>query len=352
MNSFAWKQLALFVALLAAGGPSALGADVVLRVKSIHQGTMIRLGDIADISAASTSELNDLATTILLPAPVPGTHQFLHRSQVRDLLAARGVDLEAISISGVAVVELGTAKPQAEVAVGGESSANLPTTEEIESSLQASIKQLLNQQTGHSQWRVETPLDTAAYLRAAKLGLELTVSGGRRPWTGRQYFKFVGSQPDQEMTVVATVTKIQPVVTVLRNIERGDLIRTTDVEIRQHEGNLSSSAVSSLAEAIGMEARRSIREGSIMLKSHLSAPLLVERGETVTVFARTAGITVRTFAVARQDGAQGELVQVETLAGKERFAARVSGRRQLEVLATGATTGDYASLPRHEALRR
>ena len=352
MNSFAWKQLAIFVALLIAGAPSALGANVMLRVKSNHQGTMIRLGDIADISAASTSELKNLATTVLLPAPAPGTHQFLHRSQVRDLLAARGVDLGAISMSGVAVVELGQAKPPAEVGVGEKSSVALPTREEVESSLQASIKQHLNRQTGHPRWRVETPLDAAAYLRLAKLGLELTVSGGRRPWTGRQYFKFVGSQADREMTVVATVTKIQPVVTVLRNIERGELIRTTDVEIRQHEGNLSSSAVASLAEAIGMEARRSIKAGSMILKNHLKAPLLVERGETVTVFARTAGITVRTFAVAREDGAQGELVQVETLAGKERFAARVSGRRQLEVLATGATVGDYASLPRHEALRR
>jgi flagella basal body P-ring formation protein FlgA len=352
MNSITIKKTVLFVVVLAIGAPSVFGANVALRDKSNHQGTMIRLGDIADISATPTSELNTLSTTFLLPAPAPGTRQFLRSSQVRELLAARGVDLGAIYLSGAAVVELGSAKPQAVFDVGEAVSVAQPTREEVEFSLQASIEQYLIRQTGHTQWRVETPLDLIAYPRVAKLGLEFTISGGRKPWTGRQYFKIAGSQAGQEMTVVAMVGKIQSVVTVIRTIERGELIRTSDVQISQQEGKQPSTALSSLSEAIGMEARRTIRADAIVLKSHLRAPLLVERGETVTIFARTAGITVRSFAVARQDGAQGELVQVEKLDSKERFMARVSGRRQLEVLATGATTSDFASLPRHEPLRR
>lgn len=351
MKSHTRKLVVLFVAFTA-GAPSAIAANVALRSKSNHQGSMVRLGDIADISAASTTELNNLSSTELLPAPAPGTLQFLRRAQIRDLLAARGIDLGAISLSGSDIVEVGAVKPQVDLGVEGEQTVTAPTRREIESSLHASIKQYLSEQTGHDRWRIETPLDTADYLRLANLGFELQVGGGRKPFAGRQYFQITGVQPDQEMIVVANVTRIQPVVTALRKIDRGEFIRAADVEVREHEGSLPSTAISTLAEAVGMEARRSISEGSILQKSQLSAPLLVERGETVTVFARTAGITVRTFAVARQDGAQGELVQVETLDGKDRITARVSGRRELEVLATGATTSDFASLPRHEATRR
>jgi flagellar basal body P-ring formation protein FlgA len=353
MNSHAGKLALLLVALIV-GTPSAFAANVALRARSNHQGTMVRLGDIADISAASTTELNNLSTMVLLPAPAPGTLQFLRRSQIRDLLAAHGVDLGAISLSGAEVVEVGAskAKPQVDVAAPEKEAVPAPSRQEIESSLHASIKQYLSEQTGHDRWRIEVPLDTAAYLRLANLGFELTASGGRKPYTGRQYFQVTGEAADQEMIVVATVTRIQPAVTALRKIEQGELIRAADLEVREHEGNLPSTAISTLSEAVGMEARRSISEGTILQTSQLSAPLLVERGETVTVFARTAGITVRTFAVARQDGAQGELVQVETLDRKDRFMARVSGRRELEVLATGATASDFASLPRHEATRR
>lgn len=346
MNSPLWTKLVVIVVVVA-GAPSALAASVALRAKSNHQGTMILLGDIADISAASTTELNDLVTTALMPAPAPGASRYLRRAEIRDLLAARGIDLGAISLSGADIVEIGKPSPPVET-----EAESRPTPEQIEASLHASIKHYLSRQTGHAQWKVETPPDSAAFLRIAKLGVELTASGGRKPWIGKQYFKIAGADSDQEITVVATVTKIQPVVTALRAIQRGELVRATDVEITQHEGNLSSAAVSSLADAIGMEAQRSIQAGTILLQSHLTAPLLVERGETVTVFARTAGITVRTFAVARENGARGDLVQIETLDGEERFAARVSGRRQLEVLAAGATPEDFASLPRHEAIQR
>ena len=110
--------------------------------------------------------------------------------------------------------------------------------------------------------------------------------------------------------------------------------------------------MTSVSQAVGMEATRSIRSNQTLLRAHFTAPQQVARGETVTVFARTQGISVRTFAVARQDGALGDLIQVETVDKKDRFVARVSGRRELEVLAAGATASEYASLPRHDELQR
>ena len=352
MNLPTWKKLVLLGFVLTTSVSSASGANVALRAKSHHQGSMIRLGDIADISAASTSELNDLGTTVILPAPAPGRQHFLRRAQVRDLLAARGVDLGAIYFSGAEVVEVGIAASKEQLGTSDERLASQPTADEIESSLHASIKQYLSRESRHSRWNVATEIDSAALRRLAQLGFELNVSGGRKPWVGRQYFSITGDQSAQTVTIAANVTKIQPVVALLRTVQRGELIRVSDLEIRQHEGALPNAAVSSLAEAVGMEAKRTIKADTILLESFLSSPLLVERGETVTVFARTAGITVRTFAVARQNGAHGELVQVESLDDKQRFTARVSGRRQLEVLATGATAGDFATLPRHEPLRR
>ena len=349
MNMVTWKQFAILAALVASVTP-APGANLVFREKSSHQGTMIRLGDIADIATASSAELKDLSTTILLPAPAPGTLQYLHRDQIRDLLVSRGFDLHGIEMTGATVVELGAANPQVEP----ENQIVQPVLTEQEAAdlLQAAIQQYLAERTGHDRWKVKTSLDTTAYLRVASLGAELQIYGGRRPWTGRQQFQIAGRDSQERTVVVANVIKIQPVVILLRDLASGELVRATDVEIGLHEGSLSSTTITQLSQAIGMQARRSIQAGKILLESHLSAPLQVERGETVTVFARTAGITVRTYAVALEDGARGELIQVETLDGKERFAARVSGRRQLEVLASGTTVSDYASLPRHDTYRR
>jgi flagella basal body P-ring formation protein FlgA len=93
-----------------------------------------------------------------------------------------------------------------------------------------------------------------------------------------------------------------------------------------------------------MVARQTLRPGVLVLENHLQAPRLVERGETVTVFARTGGIQVRTHVVAKQDGSLGDLIQVETVDRRERFMARVTGLRELDVFATGATVAEHTTL--------
>jgi hypothetical protein len=53
---------------------------------------------------------------------------------------------------------------------------------------------------------------------------------------------------------------------------------------------------------------------------------------------------VKVNGVAKQKGSLGELVLVETFDGRERFMARVTGIRQLEVFTTGATAMEHATL--------
>ena len=62
----------------------------------------------------------------------------------------------------------------------------------------------------------------------------------------------------------------------------------------------------------------------------------MRRGEVVTVYARASGIRVRTVARSRDDGGEGELVSVESLADRSTFYARVSGIREVEVYARAA----------------
>ena len=90
---------------------------------------------------------------------------------------------------------------------------------------------------------------------------------------------------------------------------------------------------------IGKETTRAIAAGKPLTHDAVRPQLLVRRGEVVTVYARAAGIRIRTMARARDDGGEGELVAVETLTDRSTFFARVSGIREVEV---------YARAPRAE----
>lgn len=329
------------VLLCGLASSSTRAASVVLREHAEDFGSVIRLGDIADVSSATTAEVDDLATTPLLAAPAAGTNLFLRLSQIRDLLTSRGVNLNNVSFSGAAVVEIGGAAKLV-VATKKPLVEELPL-DEVESIVLHAIEQYLDQQAARTGWRIEFELDATILPKIARLGRQFQVRGGRRPWSGTQRFRLSTADSASPIFVTARVVEIGPAVFVLRKIERGDLIRAADVEVRQHEGRLPATTLTSLRQVIGKESLRSIPLGAIVQKNFVREPLMVERGETVTVFARTGGVSVRTFATAKQDGAQGELIQVETLDKKERFNARISGRRELEVLATGARARDFAS---------
>ena len=129
----------------------------------------------------------------------------------------------------------------------------------------------------------------------------------------------------------------------VRPIDAGDFVRATDVALQPYSGSLSPQAIHVARIGDRQGSGQAMRPGGVLLINQLRSPRLVRRGERVSVRARAAGITVRTYATAQQDGSLGDLIPVQALEGKERFAARVSGLRELEVFAAGASAGETAA---------
>src|SRR5262245_47257661 len=69
-----------------------------------------------------------------------------------------------------------------------------------------------------------------------------------------------------------------------------------------------------------------------------SAAPLVARGSTVTVHARTAGVTVTTSGKAIEAGTAGESINVELADTKQRVLARVTGPQMVEVSVAAGTS--------------
>jgi len=357
MKSLSYS-LVLLTALLASS--SSDGAEFVLRERATQNGTVIRLGDIADISTASSSELKRLASTPLLPAPAPGTQQFLNVSQVRELLVARGIPIKGMTFSGAQVVEIGAAtvlpKTGSLKTVSSATDAQSMPLElskrEVELRVQLAIERSLQSIT-NNRWRVEVLLNEKQALEISSLGDELLVRGKPQPRSGKMRFVLSASGKNKsELAVMATVTEIRSVVVVKQRIERGHLIRAANVEIREQEGNLPKGSIADLQLVIGKEALQTLRPEKIVQQNQIRAALQVRRGETVNVFVRTGGIVVRTRAVSKSNGALGELIILETLADKKRIDASVSGPGEATVYATGGRATDYASLNRDDRRRR
>jgi flagella basal body P-ring formation protein FlgA len=265
---------------------------------------------------------------------------------VRDLLAASGVDLRSVVIRGAAQVIIAPPPARDAVAPIGRRTAQPPPRELVAEQAVQSIIAYLRVQTGHDLWNVTVSPDDNLVDACWRLGNQLPISGGQAPWTGRQQFTITVPGADKPMLVFAAVERVEMLAFAVRPITRGSFVRATDVALRPYTRTAPTNATTSLDAIVGKEAVQDIRENSMIMTSQVRAPLLVRRGERVSVCAKAAGVIVRTYATAQQDGSLGDLIAVQALETKDRYSARVSGVRELEVLAIGASADDLTSIGR------
>ena len=311
-------------------------AEVLLRPIATPGGTVVRLGDIADLRGGPVPELQALADRPLMPAPPPGTKRFLSVREIRDVLVAGGMDLAEHRFTGAAQVAISGHTPEAlRRRVGSLSPLAL---RRVEADLGESIRRYLSKMAQADEpWLIELALDDDQRRQLAEAPVPWLIEGGGSPWVGHQtltivYQTTVGTG---RMAVEADVSLPEPVAVLTRPLQRGDFLSRADVALVRPTGDVAQrtdDAFHALEDIVGKIARRPLREGLVLAPSMIEAPTLVRRGQLVSVVAIAHGIRIKMEARARQSGAAGDLVQVETLDTREPFAAQVSGDGEVQVI--------------------
>ena len=146
------------------------------------------------------------------------------------------------------------------------------------------------------------------------------------------------------MTVPAAV------VATVRSLPRGT-VSADDLELQNDGLDDASGGFHTIEEVIGRETTRAVAAGRSLSQDSLRAPLLVRRGEVVTVYVQGSGIRIRTNARAREDGSQGDLVSVDSLLNRKTYFTHVTGVREVEVYrsvapgrASGGSRGDRETI--------
>jgi len=302
-----------------------------------------------------------------MPTPAPGTQRFLRMREVQDLLAAHGEDMARLNFQGERIIAVGSpasrdeagtdtrppanadassagARERRRAAWLGESVVAAPRELAAEEAAQCRrqltelVLEHLRRSSGQDGgWNATFKVSNRELQQVSMATSPLTCAGGRSPWVGQQRFviTFATPQGDARVAVFANVTRPLPVVKAVAPVERGKLITAADVAVELSEDSFLALGrrvpFDSIERLVGMEATRPIQAGEVVFTDSVRMPLLVKRGEEITVIAQGGGIRVRTVARARQDGARGELVQLETPGSRERFDAVVVGQREAVV---------------------
>ena len=335
-------------------------AEIVIRAKCECSGPVVTLGDIAEINGAEINgaqingaQINGagqganerLAAVDLFPAPPAGRELFLHVREIQDILALRGEDIARHRFSGSSRIAIKRSCGVKQAAY--EKPISDATSRSANRRVHDAVLDYLKSSSASTKaWTVDLtlmPEQIRPFLGPVR---QIAVGGGKSPWTGPQRFRITvvrQDQPPVEFEVDAQVTLPDSVVVARRAIPRDTILTAADLAICPDvSGGSDIETLSTIEEAVGRQTTRTISVGKVIDKQWIRSPLLVRRGEIVTVTASASGIRVSTNARARGDGSLGELISVESLHDRKTFYARVCGTRETEVFAPPVRTPGVA----------
>ena len=127
--------------------------------------------------------------------------------------------------------------------------------------------------------------------------------------------------------LLSDVEQSEYVLISATSIVRGQVITADMVEqTLQPKTQIGPQTLSRVEEAVGLEATRTIRAGSPIAVSDVTAADLVRKGETVTLTLTRGALTITVDTVAMGDGKMGEQVELTNPESGKIIRGVVTGR--------------------------
>ena len=131
--------------------------------------------------------------------------------------------------------------------------------------------------------------------------------------------------------VPVTVHRFAEFAILARPVERGQLITGDMVRLARAARPPRARAFASLAEVVGLRARRQLRAGAVVLDRDVEAPPLVRRGQPVRVVFERGALEIELRGEALADGWDGDRVRVRSGELDAPVEGRVAGPGEIRL---------------------
>jgi flagella basal body P-ring formation protein FlgA len=298
---------ALFLAGPVPGAAAPPEGRVVVSPTATVDGEAIRLGDIASLAGTAA----ELARLDIQPAPKPGTTLSVSGAAILERLRAQ-VDLERVRYVIPPLVRVRRRAQEVPAAA-------------VRALVEEYVGHQLEALGGRALLRI---VEVPGPVRLAPGPYDTRVNAARQgPLTGRTRIAVDFVQNDvvvETVTATAHVEVFEEVYVARRAIPRGTILGPDDLLAeRRAAAALPRGAVLRAADAIGMEARAPISALTPLRHDQLGAPVLVRRGDIVTLVAESGALRITTKGEVREDAARASQVRVWNLGSRREVIGRV-----------------------------
>lgn len=142
-----------------------------------------------------------------------------------------------------------------------------------------------------------------------------------------------GLEGNIQTDLIVSLEKNPVAIVPIKSIRSGNRLGRADLTERPIPiDEWDDSYCTDPIELVGMETRSNLRGNEPILRSQIGKPTLIRRGDLVEVRVINGSISVTTNAKSLGDGAESELVEIETLEPRKRLVARVVNSGEVEIV--------------------
>ncbi|WP_179737883.1 MULTISPECIES: flagellar basal body P-ring formation chaperone FlgA [unclassified Bradyrhizobium] len=330
--------LATISALLALALPAAAADDFIasptLRASVTVTSDVVRVGDLIDNAGSA-------ALIPVYRSPDLGTTGTLTVAQVLSVLRAKQVigvmtgDLKEVQVTRLARTlankDLETAVASAlERRFGLGDAANITVTFDrgvAEMRLDASNSGTLQ------------PVATRYDARSGRFDIAFEIANDNNPAATK--LRFTG-------TAIETVE----VAVLTRDIERLDLLKSSDVTLERRPKAEVTGEPASRDRSVGMQLRRPMRAGTPLRAADIVKPDFVVRDQNVTIIYQVPGLYLTSRGKAIESGAEGDTVSVLNVQSKRTLIGVVTGRGQVTIQGASQSAPMAPAVEQTSSLKR
>jgi flagella basal body P-ring formation protein FlgA len=225
----------------------------------------------------------------------------------------------------------------ADPASGGPATAQPKTRHVSSRQIRTAVAQYIQQ---NAPWRKDQlkirhiKFDQSLAVPAGKIAL--TVKPPKHTdWLGPVLFTvrvMVNGAVAKKVTVPANIEAWNDVALTAKPLGKYQTIEKKHIRIKKMNlARVPANAVLTVDQAVGARTVRSIAANTILRSNQIESPPVVERGDVVQVVAESKHMKISIQALAREDGARGDVIRVKNLRSKKTIYAKVVDGRTVQV---------------------
>ena len=118
-----------------------------------------------------------------------------------------------------------------------------------------------------------------------------------------------------------------------QEINKGDVITEGKLIAKSVRLNrIKDNFVVAKEKLLGMEAKKTLKAGKLIQEREVGPVLLVRKGALVNSLYKAKGMQITAQAVAMEDGAKGQVIELENSKSRRKFSAKVVDAETVEIV--------------------